>query len=639
MSAFASVDWASIGRMVANHLWQTTVFAGVAALLALSLRQNHARTRHCIWVAASLKFLLPFSAIMAIGGWFGEPLASRAAAPRIPVLAEQIAQPFALPDTVFPVPAAPTPRRSNPLPGAMVAVWFCGFAAIVVKWQLKWRRVARIVDASAPLSEGREMEAMRRVQGGGAPALRLVASAAKLEPGVFGIFRQVIWLPNGIGNYLSDAQWETILAHELCHARRRDNLLAAIHMVVEAMFWFHPLAWWLGARLEEERERACDEEVLRLGGDPRTYAEGVLMVCEFYLTSPLACAAGVTGADLRKRIDGIMSNRFVCGLSFGKRALLAGAGLLAIAGPIAVGLMVPPRSTAQSSAQSGETDLRFEVASIKRSDPSRMGRSAPPGTSSPGLFRTEFITLSGLAMRAYGLKHGFEIDWKAPWIGTELYDVAAKVPAGATNAQIRIMLQRLLADRFGLVVHRETRQLPGYRLVVAKGGPRLTQSAAAPAKTGEAAPGPAPAQNDVVVKNGIPKFSDNAGTGTLMTLAGTILRGRHESMEGLANRLAQKLQQPVVDATGLAGEYDYDLSFQNVPSTRTKDTVAFGPGGAVVLPANAGPAVTPEVSPEPSGRPTIWEAIKAQLGLQLDTFKSVPVEVLVLDKGHQPTGN
>jgi bla regulator protein BlaR1 len=633
MSAFASADWASTGRVVANHLWQTTVFAAVAALLALALRQNHARTRHWIWMAASLKFLVPFSAIIAFGGWFGGPLAPRVASPRIPVLAEQMAQPFALPDTAFPVPAAPT-RRSNPLPGAIVAIWFSGLAAIMVRWQLKWRRVARIVDASATLSEGRELESLCRVQGGGAPPLRLVASAAKLEPGVFGIFRQVIWLPNGIGNYLSDTQLDAILTHELCHVRRRDNLLAAIHMVVEAMFWFHPLVWWLGARLEEERERACDEEVLRLGGDPQAYAEGVLTVCEFYLTSPLACAAGVTGAHLRKRVEGIMSNRFVCGLSFGKKALLAGAGLLVIAGPIAVGLMVPPRSRAQSPAQSGEMDLQFEVASIKHSDPSRMGSPAPPRMSSPGLFRAEFSTLTGLAMQAYGLKQGFEIDWKSPWMGTELYGVEAKVPAGATKAQIRIMLQRLLADRFGLVLHRETRQLPGYRLVVATGGPRLKQSAAAP-KPGEAAP--ALAQNDVVVKNGIPHLSDNAGTGELMTLAGTILRGRHESVEGLAYWLAQKLHEPVVDATGLAGEYDYDLSFQNVHAIRTKDSVAFGPGGAVVLPANAGPEVTPEVTPDPSGRPTIWEAVKEQLGLQLNPFKSVPVEVLVLDRAHRPT--
>ena len=639
MTALASADWASIARVVANHLWQSTVLVGVAALLTLSLRQNHARTRHWIWVAASLKFLVPFSAIMAIGGWFGEPLAHGAASPRIPVLAEQIAQPFALPDSTLPVPDAPARRHSSPLPGAIVALWCCGFATILVKWQRKWRHVARIVNSSAPLSGGREMEALRRVQAGGASPLRVVASAAKLEPGVFGIFRQVLWLPSGIGDRLSDTQLEAILAHELCHARHRDNLLSAIHMLVEGVFWFHPLVWWLGAKLEQERERACDEEVLRLVGDPRAYAEGVLTVCEFYLTSPLPCAAGVTGADLRKRVETIMANRFVRGLSIGKKALLAGAGVLAIAGPVAVGLLAPPRTRAQAPVQAAETDLQFEVASIKRSDPSRLGSPVPPRPSSPGAFRTEFSTLSGLAMRAYGLKQGFEIDWKSPWMGTELYDVEAKVPTGATKAQIRTMLQRLLADRFGLVAHRETRQLPGYRLIVATGGPKLNPPAAAPAKTGDAALGLAPAQNGVVVKHGIPQLSDSAGTGEFMTLAGTVLRGRHESMTGLAYWLALTLHEPVVDATGLTGEYDYDLSFQNVPAHRTRETVAFGPRGAVVLPANPGPAVTPEVGPESSGRPTVWEAIKDQLGLQLQAFKSVPIEVLVLDEAHRPTGN
>jgi hypothetical protein len=55
------------------------------------------------------------------------------------------------------------------------------------------------------------------------------------------------------------ASMEAMLAHELCHVRRRDNLVAAMHMMVEAVFWFHPLVWWIGVRLMEERERACDE--------------------------------------------------------------------------------------------------------------------------------------------------------------------------------------------------------------------------------------------------------------------------------------------------------------------------------------------------------------------------------------------
>lgn len=76
-------------------------------------------------------------------------------------------------------------------------------------------------------------------------------------------------------------QVEAILAHELCHVRRRDNLAVALQMVVEALFWFHPLVWWLEQRLVDERERACDEEVIRLGSEPQSYAESILKTCEF----------------------------------------------------------------------------------------------------------------------------------------------------------------------------------------------------------------------------------------------------------------------------------------------------------------------------------------------------------------------
>src|SRR6185369_1686767 len=99
-----------------------------------------------------------------------------------------------------------------------------------------------------------------------------------------------------------------VVAHELCHVRYRDNLSAAIHMFVETVFWFHPLVWWIGKRLVDERERACDEEVLRQGNDPRAYAEGILNVCKLYVESPLACVSGITGADLKKRIQNILNH-------------------------------------------------------------------------------------------------------------------------------------------------------------------------------------------------------------------------------------------------------------------------------------------------------------------------------------------
>ena len=130
-----------------------------------------------------------------------------------------------------------------------------------------------------------------------------------------------------------------MIAHELCHVRRRDNLTAAIHMVVEAVFWFHPLVWWIGARLLEERERACDEEVLRQLGDPKTYAEGILAICKRYVDPPLMCVSGVTGADLKKRIESIMRNRLAARLTLTTKVVLITAAFASVAGPFVVGML------------------------------------------------------------------------------------------------------------------------------------------------------------------------------------------------------------------------------------------------------------------------------------------------------------
>jgi bla regulator protein blaR1 len=70
------------------------------------------------------------------------------------------------------------------------------------------------------------------------------------------------------------------------------TISSLVQMFVETVFWFHPLVWWIGKRIFQERERACDEEVLRLGSERRTYAQAILKVCELYLKSPLECVAG-----------------------------------------------------------------------------------------------------------------------------------------------------------------------------------------------------------------------------------------------------------------------------------------------------------------------------------------------------------
>ena len=170
-----------------------------------------------------------------------------------------------------------------------------------------------------------------------------------MEPGIFGILRPVLLMPEGILERLTAEQMRAIVAHEMCHVRRRDNLTFTVHMIVEAMFWFHPAVWWIGARLVEERERACDEVVLATGGEAQVYAEGILNVCKFYVESPLACVAGVTGADLKKRIVRIMSQHVVRKLNFSRKLLLTVAGLLVITIPIVFGLVHAAQSWGQSS--------------------------------------------------------------------------------------------------------------------------------------------------------------------------------------------------------------------------------------------------------------------------------------------------
>jgi len=177
----------------------------------------------------------------------------------------------------------------------------------------------------------------------------VLSSSLLLEPGVFGIFRPVLLLPEKIVNRLSAPQLRSILAHEMCHVRRRDNLTAAIHMVVEAIFWFHPAVWWIGTRLVEERERACDEAVLELGNEADVYAQGILNVCKFYTESSMACMSGVTGSDLKRRIVRIMTEQTGRKLDLSRKLLLSVAAVMAVALPVIFGLVHATQVHAQSA--------------------------------------------------------------------------------------------------------------------------------------------------------------------------------------------------------------------------------------------------------------------------------------------------
>lgn len=313
-----------------NHLWQSTLFAAMAGFLTLILRRCHARVRYWVWLAASIKFLIPFALLVAIGSRLAWSSGSPVANNRLHFAIEVISGVS---------PATMVPSLVHLLP-TLVGVWLCGFLAVLSLWYVQWWKVSAATRDAVSLPEGREVEALRRMErmAGIRKRIEIRLSRSSVEPGIFGIVQPVLMWPEGISRHLDDSQLEAILAHEVQHVHRHDNLAAAIHMVVEAIFWFHPLVWWLGARLVEERERACDELVLELGSQRQVYAEGILKVCEFCLAAPLACMSGVAGGDLKKRMVHIMTERMLHKLDFGKRLLLSVAGLAAVAAPIAFGL-------------------------------------------------------------------------------------------------------------------------------------------------------------------------------------------------------------------------------------------------------------------------------------------------------------
>ncbi len=359
-----------------NHLWQSTVFAILAGLLTLAFRKNRAQVRYWIWFSASVKFFVPFSLLLALGSYFGRtPVAKSLPVPAISSTVVQAVEPF---PELTPLISSPQPQ-TDWLPIVFIGLWACGIACVALIRLRAWLRIRAAVRASTPLDISFPVPVR--------------CTKHHLEPGVVGIFRPILLVPAGTIERFAPNQLQAILGHELCHVRRRDNLTAAVHMLVEALFWFHPFVWWISSRLMEERERACDESVLELGSEPQLYAESILKTCEFCVESPLACVPGVTGADLKKRIMRIMTQSLAKKLSMRRKLALAGTGIATLAAPLVVGLLYAPLLRSQSPPTNSQPVPSFEVASIR---PNRSGSQRVGWDMQPSRFTAENTTVRAL---------------------------------------------------------------------------------------------------------------------------------------------------------------------------------------------------------------------------------------------------
>ncbi len=423
------------------HLWQSTMFAGIAALLALALRGNRASVRFQLWLCASLKFTIPLALLTSLGSHVRWTPVQRYATPAISETVKSIAQPFAMTTD-----AVPVRNETDWMPLTLAAIWACGFLAVAMIRVRLWMRVRAAVHASRPLN---------------IPcAVEIRSATGLIEPGVVGWLRPVLLLPDGIIDRLTSAELEALLAHELCHVRRRDNLFAAIHMAIEALFWFHPLVWWIGARMVEERERACDEDVLSLGNQPRVYADAIVSVCRLYAESPLACMAGVSGANIRKRIEAIMRNRKTTALSGGRKVLLAAAGLAVIGGPLGVGILLRGATPA------------FEAVSITPYNPAEHIEACNPHGDTTN-FRLTGCTLKNLIHLAYNLKVYQQPEDGPGWTESDRFLIQARSESPQPRAKLYEMLQPVLAERFHLRVHWSEREDRIYQIKVSPRGLKM----------------------------------------------------------------------------------------------------------------------------------------------------------------------
>jgi uncharacterized protein (TIGR03435 family) len=219
-----------------------------------------------------------------------------------------------------------------------------------------------------------------------------------------------------------------------------------------------------------------------------------------------------------------------------------------------------------------------------------------------GRINAKNVPLRFLIRSAYRVRD-FQITGGPAWIDAVRYDVTAKAIEGVPQDQLPIVMQAMLADRFKLILHRETKELPVYRLMAAKQGIKLSESKAACVES-------APGQPNTC--------------GTIVTGVNG-LNAEKIDMKQLANGLSGILARNVIDKTGFTGAFDVHLKF-------ARDEATAG------LTAIRGPGCGPAQSALDPAAPSIFTALQEQLGLRLESAKG-PVEVLVIDHAEPPIQN
>jgi len=292
------------------HLWQASLFGLAIALFIVSLPLAPARLRYFAGWLALCRFILPANLLAPLVGIL--PQISHGSS-WMPAGFRDFWLPafIVFGDGSARHPAAAT-VTSFSTPTTLCGIWVGGTVLLLVAGLLRLMRGLREVSRQAvPFSSGDQLrlEALASRMGlhSGSVTGYYVPPGGWL--GVVGLFRSRIIVPEGLFPALDDKEAESVLLHELVHVKRHDNLLRIFQAGVVAVFWFHPLVWWLDRRLRWESERACDEQVLRLTGENQAYASGLFKAMRYALGLDLPGVSGMSRMRLKSRIQAVLNHQ------------------------------------------------------------------------------------------------------------------------------------------------------------------------------------------------------------------------------------------------------------------------------------------------------------------------------------------
>jgi uncharacterized protein (TIGR03435 family) len=590
---------------------KVTVIAAAGLLASWVARRNRAAIRHAVLAAAlGATLLLPVAAMLMPPVRVGVPVGIKQATLLPPIIVVDPSPSVAAAGD-FATPAEH--GRAISLTNLLLAVWAAGLALFLVPaavglWQIRsLRRSASHSPRAQPLvdSLSRGAGIRRRVE--------VLVHEAAPGPMACGIARPAILMPKDAEFWNADDLNRAIL-HELEHVRRRDSISLCVARLACAAYWFHPLIWIASRRLALEAERSCDDAVLP-HSEATAYADQLVDLAKrLSKAKRLPALAMASRLDLAARVNAVLDTRRERGR--------AGARALILVGTIAfllLAVMSPLTLIAAPQAASG--GLRFEVASI---------RPISPETGA-GAAVTTGLRIDGAQLHASApLRALIGVAWKASpwrfeapeWMATRWYEIAATLPAGHANAdEVREMLQVLLSERFHMKSHRETKDLPVYALMLAKGGITAKEDPLDPIGR----------SSETVSTSSETATVSRLQRGSTLAIAGDRVEAKKFTISMLADQLTHFVDRPVVDRTGLAAgdawDFTLQLTHEDFLASRVRGALASGftpPPEALKLLESSGDSV---------------RSALAGIGLRLEPG-SAQMEVLVIDSADKtPSDN